>query len=287
MSQIEKKCSVCGSSNNVEIYFNGRHGEYLCSIHNNKYNSGRTLVKYRECEICGISNLEKSVSTKNNKFKRIICDKHRTHLRRYGYTKIRTLFTSNEIIIRRNFAEIVIYDKNNKPFTTTKIDKEDIEKVKNIRWGLAGGGNKYVCNRISKSRETLQLHNFLMNFQFIENKKMMIDHINRNTLDNRKKNLRIVDSSTNQYNQKISTKNKSGVKGICWNKNVCKWRAYINYNKKQIRLGSFKNKHDAIIIRSKAEVKFLGEIIRKDIILATLKKFKIDPNLIFTSEYNV
>lgn len=61
-----------------------------------------------------------------------------------------------------------------------------------------------------------------------------IDHINRNKLDNCLKNLREVSQSCNLKNSKLSKSNKSGVKGVCWNKRDKGWRASIYDNGKGI-----------------------------------------------------
>ena len=82
------------------------------------------------------------------------------------------------------------------------------------------------------------------------------DHDNRNKLDNRKSNLRIVDKSFNAVNVDIRTTNTSGVTGVSWNKNANSWRAYINYQGKRIELGHRKNFKEAVILRLNAENKY-------------------------------
>jgi len=78
-----------------------------------------------------------------------------------------------------------------------------------------------------------------------------IDHINHNTLDNRKQNLRFATRSQNGMN------NKS--KGYSWHKSNNKWRVRITTNHKSIFLGYFINEQDAINARKKAEQTYFGE----------------------------
>ena len=61
----------------------------------------------------------------------------------------------------------------------------------------------------------------------------------------------------------LSTKNTSGTKGVCWNKRDMKWKAQIMINGKQINLGSFINKDDAINIRIQRAKDEFGEFINK------------------------
>lgn len=89
---------------------------------------------------------------------------------------------------------------------------------------------------------------------------IQIDHINQIKDDNRIENLRLATNSTNQYNKPISNKNKSGVIGVWHDEKASKWIAYIWKDNKEIRLGSFYNKTDAIIARLQAEVKYCGEL---------------------------
>ena len=80
-----------------------------------------------------------------------------------------------------------------------------------------------------------------------------VDHINRDTLDNRRLNLRICDRSTNCLNKGISSKNNSGVTGVYFHSRDKKWIAKIKINGKTLWLGSFDDKEQAIIVRKEAE----------------------------------
>ena len=67
-----------------------------------------------------------------------------------------------------------------------------------------------------------------------------IDHINSDKRDNRIKNLRDVTRSVNMQNQERAQKdNKSGLRGVSWNKNKKRWEAGISVNGRNEYLGSF------------------------------------------------
>ena len=65
----------------------------------------------------------------------------------------------------------------------------------------------------------------------------MVDHIDRNVLNNHVSNLRWVTRSENIHNQDSV--------GYSWDKDCQKWRARIKFGNKLINLGSFDNKDDA------------------------------------------
>lgn len=74
-----------------------------------------------------------------------------------------------------------------------------------------------------------------------------VDHINHNTLDNRKQNLRLVTNAENGQNRKGTHRNsKSGVRGVYWETGKRCWVARITMNKKRHLIGIFKEKEDAI-----------------------------------------
>jgi len=72
-----------------------------------------------------------------------------------------------------------------------------------------------------------------------------IDHINGIKTDNRIENLRLATKSQNQHNSKIRIDNKSGVKGVHWNKKAKKWIAKIKHNTIEHHLGTFNSLEDA------------------------------------------
>jgi len=76
---------------------------------------------------------------------------------------------------------------------------------------------------------------------------------------------RYVKEGTNLKNltSKIGRNNKSGVKGVCWDKSRSKWVAYIRVQGKRISLGRYADKEEAIQVRKEAEEQYFDPILRK------------------------
>jgi hypothetical protein len=163
----------------------------------------------------------------------------------------RTRFSKNEIIVYEDYAEIILYDSKLNEKARALIDVDDVSKVKDIKWCF----DRYVRSTTIHST----LHRFLLNIT----DKNPIDHINGNTLDNRKSNLRVCTTSQNAMNQKLSTRNKSGYKGIFWDKHRNKWRVTIVINGQQTGLGRFNTLEEAIQARKEAVEKYYGEFAYK------------------------
>ncbi len=83
-----------------------------------------------------------------------------------------------------------------------------------------------------------------------------IDHINHNRSDNSIKNLRSVTHEENLKNMPKKKNNKSGITGVCFEKETGKWRSHITHKGKSIKLGRFENKKDAEMVRLKAELEY-------------------------------
>ena len=81
----------------------------------------------------------------------------------------------------------------------------------------------------------------------------VIDHKNQVRCDNRIDNLRKSSYAENNKNASKRVDNKSGVTGVYWHSTNNRWTARINNNKKQVNLGSFQFKQDAITARKTAE----------------------------------
>lgn len=86
-----------------------------------------------------------------------------------------------------------------------------------------------------------------------------VDHINGNGVNNLRSNLRLATQGQNARNNRISTRNTSGVLGVYWRKENNCWAAKIRFNYRLIHLGYFANFDDAVAARLAAEQKHFGE----------------------------
>jgi hypothetical protein len=139
------------------------------------------------------------------------------------------------------------------------FDLDDFEIIKNSTWFESDQG--YVLTR-DKTGRFIRLHRYVMGLG--ENDSPIIDHINRNKMDNRKCNLRITNKQLNGINRGCNINNRIGHKGIQQCKNG-KFVARIVRNGKDIYIGCFKELKDAITAREEKEVELFGEFAYKEL----------------------
>ena len=131
------------------------------------------------------------------------------------------------------------------------FDKEDYDKIKTHSWHKLSTG--YIASGVNGKR--IRLHRFILNVVDLKDEK--VDHINRNPIDNRKFNLRLVSNSKNNLNRKISS--MFGLKGIHWTGINKKWRICIQRDKISIKDKYFENVIDAIKYKLEWEKENDGE----------------------------
>lgn len=150
----------------------------------------------------------------------------------------------NKYILTNNYG--IGYTSKGEEFY---FDLEDYDLIKDFCWWI--NDNRYVINTQSNDKN-IRMHRLIMN---APNNKF-VDHINHNKNDNRKCNLRLVTNQQNTMNAKLKSNNTSGVTGVYWKKDRQKWQAKIMVNYKNINLGTYINKEDAIKARKEAEEKY-------------------------------
>jgi hypothetical protein len=88
---------------------------------------------------------------------------------------------------------------------------------------------------------------------------LMVDHISRDGLDNRKCNLRQATGTQNQANRGRIKNSKSGYKGVTWNKIHNKWHTKIGHKGKTIWIGRFSCLIKAARAYDIAAIKYYGD----------------------------
>jgi len=165
---------------------------------------------------------------------------------------MRTIYTPNEIIIKGDIAEIILYDVKGNERARCIIDVEDVEKVKGYKWHLQHG---YVST-YQKSGD-ISIQHIILGIK--PDRKRMVDHRDRNKLNNRKFNFRVCTNTENTRNRTKPKTNTSGYKGIFWRKERKRWVVRISANKKEIYIGYFKDKIEAAMAYNRAAIKHHGE----------------------------
>ena len=144
-----------------------------------------------------------------------------------------------------------------------EIDDEDAEKVFQYKW-CVHYKYKYGHYRLTDvrtniikngKRKQIALHKLLVSFE-------IVDHIDRNVLNNRKENLRDCSNAENLRNKGLQSNNTSGFKGVYWNKNRNKFQAQIKYNGKNFYLGLYDTLKEGAAAYDRAAVELYGDFAK-------------------------
>ena len=134
----------------------------------------------------------------------------------------------------------------------TLVDDELFDYINQYKWQF---NTKYASRSvwINGKKNFLYLHHLILP----KKEGYEIDHINRDRLDNRSKNLRYATSAQNHYNNAPRKDSRSGIKGV--QKIGKKWQARIVKDGKTISLGYFISKNLAILAYNEAAREIQGE----------------------------
>ena len=115
------------------------------------------------------------------------------------------------------------------------ISVQDLERVDAKCWRLNSKG--YIQTRADDGRNHVHLHQFILGTDI----SVIVDHINRNTCDCRRENLRIVTAQQNSWNRSLARNNTTGYVGVSLIKSKKLYRAQISIHERDIGLGRSKD----------------------------------------------
>lgn len=151
----------------------------------------------------------------------------------------------------------------------TIVDKEDYDVVmgclKHVRWSIWHNAGNYARLALG-SDKVLFIHRLVVNCP----EGLRVDHINGDTLDNRKCNLRICDANQNIRNRKKPKHNTSGFKGVVKIKNYNKWSSQISYKGEHKYLGYYNSKEQAAMVYDIWALFYHGEFARTNRMMGLL-----------------
>lgn len=192
----------------------------------------------RKCCICG--------DTFHSSFNgNDYCGKHYSQMWRNGYIMDRTIYDKNYFIQEGNITRMITFNKKNEASGEVLLDTSDVDIVKQYKWYITIRKSKLYCYGTVQGSK-IALHRFLLNTTNI------VDHINGNSLDNRRCNLREVTPQQNSYNKKIHGKFFAGIIKTNYVKES-PYMVFFSHNNKEQYLGSFSSYEEAALCRLKKE----------------------------------
>jgi hypothetical protein len=137
------------------------------------------------------------------------------------------------------------------------INEEDFELISQHNWGISQDQRYF---RVRTGDHIYLMHRMIMNCK--KGDKKVVDHINGNTWDNRKSNLRICNDSKNLMNRGKTKKNTSGYKGVSWSGYHKKWASMLWAGDKKYFLGYYNCPTAAWFAYVRGAVKYHGEFAK-------------------------
>lgn len=140
-----------------------------------------------------------------------------------------------------------------------QIDDEDEHIIRDHGWcvhSCSQPGRVYFQANINKKR--VLLHRLIIKAPL----GASIDHADADTLNNRKINLRFATQYQNTKNGRKHKDNRSGYKGVSWDRKHRRWSAFIGDRYTHKWLGYFLDPREASEAYKKAAIKIAGEFAR-------------------------
>lgn len=152
----------------------------------------------------------------------------------------------------KNMKEIKLRGKNSNG-RYALVSDEDYESVSTCKWFVNNvGGLSYAVTY--KNNSGILMHRFILN----PHSSAIIDHKDRNPLNNQRDNLRLCTQSQNQKNRKPNINSSSAFKGITKTQQG-KWRVRVTIDGVRTNFGTFSDEIEAVKMYDRVAKKYYGE----------------------------
>ena len=135
------------------------------------------------------------------------------------------------------------------------MDDSDFEWLNQWKWSVMQG--KYA-HRNAGGGKWVRMHRLIMG----EPVGLVVDHINGDTFDNRRINLRVCTQHQNSLNSRVNKNSRSGHKDVFWDRAREKWFVQVMYSGKKHSIGRYSSLPDALAARDTTIEKLHGEFAR-------------------------
>lgn len=143
------------------------------------------------------------------------------------------------------------------------VDDADYDWLSQWKWCAQKiRGNFYAVRRSLRTNKNRKQYSIYMHRQILGLKrkdKRQGDHIDHNTLDNQRENLRVCTGQQNHRNRKSHLNSSSNFKGIFWVKGMKKWRSSIGINGKSKHLGYWNIEEVAALAYDMVAIREFGD----------------------------
>ena len=142
-----------------------------------------------------------------------------------------------------------------------KVAPGDYKGLREYEWFAQKGKGCFYAVRRARGPKGNKPATIYMHHELIDVADgLLIDHVNQDSMDNRRANLRGATRAQNIRNRKkFSNSSSSKYKGVSWRKKTRKWEVLITFERKRIFLGCFHSEIDAAKAYDRAAIKYHGE----------------------------
>lgn len=154
-------------------------------------------------------------------------------------------------ISQARLKELLYYDEFTGHFTWLRPTSIRVKACSRAGKLAKRGGKKYLAMQVLGVES--YVHRFVFLYMTGAWPPHQVDHADGNGLNNAWKNLSLATSGENATNTRLRSDNSSGCVGVFWSKNVGKWCAYIDSNKRRTYLGYSSSLFEIMCVRKTAE----------------------------------